>query len=145
MLKHIRWSISELPRDRKSGIASMVHYRKSESLTKDEENDFQKRIMELTYDPDESVRHDAVAQLCPCHVNDNIGDVWNRIFQLVEDESDLVRSRILHIVCDGSPKEYEDNVITILKIFERDSNKVINAKAKKILRHYKSTGKWNIL
>lgn len=145
MRKHINWTQSELPRDRKSGIASMVRCRDSEPLSREDEIAFQKRIMELTYDHDDGVRHDAVAQLCPCHVKDNISDLWDRIFELVSDHSSIVRSRILHIVCDGSPKEYEENVIKILNIFEHDSDKDIRTKARRILRHYDRTGDWNIL
>lgn len=102
-------------------------------------------ILEYTEHKDNDVRLEAVKQLCPCKVLRDIEIFWDRVFELVDDEDARIRSRILHIICDGSPQRLEDRVYSALKEFNRDSDSQIRRTAHKVIAHYEHTGKWNIL
>ena len=49
--------------------------------------------------------------MCPCRVQKDHEEFWERLFELATDEDDQVRYQILHNMCDGSPDQYEDKVL----------------------------------
>lgn len=102
-------------------------------------------ILEYTHHPDNDVRLEAVKQLCPCKVLKDIDVFWDRVFELVDDEDVRIRSRILHIICDGSPERLEDRIYDALREFNRDKDPDIRRTAHKVIATYEHTGKWNIL
>ena len=53
--------------------------------------------------------------------------------------------KVLHTLCDGSPKHLEYKVVDALKIFNYDADAGIRRKAHKVLASYDRTGKWNVL
>jgi hypothetical protein len=75
----------------------------------------------------------------------DIDKFWDRVFEMVHDEDPLVRSQVLHTICDGSPKHLEHKVTEAVELFNRDSDSAIRRKAHKVLSTYTRTGKWNIL
>ena len=83
--------------------------------------------------------------MCPCRVQCDQPDFWNRLFDLAQDEDDAVRAQVLHNMCDGSPPGYEDRVIECLEVFNRDPNTEIRRKAHKVMGSYLRTGEWNVL
>ena len=102
-------------------------------------------ILKYTHSEDNDIRLEAVKQLCACKVLKDIEIFWERVFELVNDEDVRIRSRILHIICDGSPPRVEDQVYEALKEFNRDKDSDIRRTAHKVLATYEHTGKWNIL
>ncbi len=45
-----------------------------------------------TYDPNPRKRKQALKDLCPCHVRQDIPQVWERIFEMLSDEEGTVTS-----------------------------------------------------
>jgi hypothetical protein len=102
-------------------------------------------ILNYTHHEDNDIRLEAVKQLCPCKVLKDIDVFWERVLELVNDEDVRIRSRILHIICDGSPERLEDRIYEALKEFNRDKDSDIRRTAHKVIATYEHTGKWNIL
>lgn len=102
-------------------------------------------ILELTYHEDPDIRQRAAQQLCPCRVQRDKPEFWERIFELCVDPSPKVRFQILHDICDGSPAHYENEVVRALEIFNRDKDEIIKRRAHKALASYLRTGNWNVL
>ena len=102
-------------------------------------------IIELTRHESALVRLKAAQQMCPCHVQCDQPDFWNRLFELAQDEDESVRAQVLHNMCDGSPPGYEDRIIECLEIFNRDPCTEIRRKAHKVMASYLRTGEWNVL
>lgn len=67
-------------------------------------------ILQYTYHEDADIRLEACKQLCPCKVQEDIDEFWNRVFAMADDEDVRIRQRVLHIICDGSPARLEDKV-----------------------------------
>ena len=101
--------------------------------------------IEKTKSSNARTRYLALKDICPCRVKEDIDLFWNRIFEMAHDEDALVRSQVLHTICDGSPNHLEQNVLDTLEIFNRDPDQKIRRRAHKVLASYKATGKWNIL
>ena len=59
-------------------------------------------LLDLTYDDDPRVRQVAIRNLCPCHIQSDVPEVWDRLLDLVEDTDEGVRHDVLHTVLDGS-------------------------------------------
>jgi hypothetical protein len=102
-------------------------------------------ILQYTHSKDNDVRLEAVKQLCPCKVQRDIEVFWDRVFELVGDEDERIRKRVLHIICDGSPERLEDRIYDALMEFNRDKDSDIRRTAHKVLASFEHTGKWNIL
>ena len=77
-------------------------------------------LIELSQIEDSRVKLKAIQQMCPCRVKSDIPEFWSRLFELAQDEDPKIRYQVLHNLCDGSPKEYEDKIIECLEIFNRD-------------------------
>jgi len=90
-------------------------------------------------------RLNALKQMCPCRVKEDIDLFWNRIFEMVNDTDDDVRYQVIHTICDGAPKHLEQKVSDALEQFNRDSNSDVRRRSHKVLASYLRTGKWNIL
>ncbi len=64
---------------------------------------------------------------------------------MADDEDARIRSRVLHIICDGSPARLEDKVYEALQKFNYDRDSDIRRTTHKVMATYERTGKWNIL
>jgi hypothetical protein len=64
---------------------------------------------------------------------------------MAEDEDARIRSRVLHIICDGSPARLEQQVYETLQKFNYDKDSDIRRTCHKVMASYERTGKWNIL
>lgn len=102
-------------------------------------------ILEYTHHEDADIRLEACKQLCPCKVQDDIDEFWNRVFAMADDEDVRIRQRVLHIICDGSPARLEDKVYETLQKFNYDKDSEIRRTTHKVMATYERTGKWNIL
>lgn len=102
-------------------------------------------ILEYTKSEDDDIRLEACKQLCPCKVLRDIDVFWERVFEMATDEDVRIRKRVLHIICDGSPKHLEDKVYETLSKFNYDKDSDIRRTCHKVMVTYERTGKWNIL
>jgi len=102
-------------------------------------------FLELTKSTNPQIRKQALKTLCPCKVKSDIELIWNRVFEMYNDEDAGCRYQILHTICDGSPKEREEKVIETLEALWNDPDEKIRRNVRKALNSYRRTGKWNIL
>ena len=77
-------------------------------------------FLELTYDPDPRVRQVAIRNLCPCHIQGDVPEVWDRLLELSRDPDDGVRHDVLHTLVDGSPRRLRPAVVEVLEALSRD-------------------------
>jgi hypothetical protein len=102
-------------------------------------------LLELTRDPDAAVWSDAVQYLCPCHVQRNKPEIWDRLFELVTDPDLKVRTTVFHILGDGSPNERHGDVIKATEAMYHGPDLKLHRRVRKFLAQYRRTGKVNIL
>ncbi|MDX1931231.1 MAG: HEAT repeat domain-containing protein [Capsulimonadales bacterium] len=101
--------------------------------------------LSLTFDPDPALRCDAVRALCPCHVQANRTDVWDRLLQLSNDPDLDVRKAVFHTLGDGSPAERETEIVRILEAMYQEPDPKFRRQIRHLLAHYRRTGRLNIL
>ena len=101
-------------------------------------------LIEISKVPDPKIRLKATQQMCPCRVQNDIPEFWQRLFELASDEDPQVRYQVLHNLCDGSPPHYETQIMECVEILGRDKDNNIRSKASKVIASYLRTGKWNI-
>lgn len=101
--------------------------------------------LERTRSSDPRQRKKALKEMCPCHVRADIPQLWERIFELLEDDSDIVRDQALHALGDGSPKNLEERTIEAVEGMYNDPAPAVRKKARRMLMAYRKTGKWNVL
>ena len=102
-------------------------------------------LLPLLSDDDPRLRSEAVRALCPCHVKAHDDRIWNRIFEMVEDEDVSVRRSVFHALGDGSPRELETQVVAAFEKLTNDPDARLKRQARKFLAQYRRTGKVNIL
>ena len=79
--------------------------------------------------------------MCPCKVQKDIPEFWDRIFEMVEDSNAKIRRyQILHIICDGSPPHMETKVKSALEKFNHDEDPEIRRRAHKVLVSFNRDG-----
>ena len=100
-------------------------------------------LLELTYDDDPSVRRVAAKNLCPCHVQADRDDVWERFFELARDPDAGVRFDVFHAMIDGSPRRLEHRVVQVLEIMQHDPDPKRRRQARQHLARYRRTGRLN--
>ena len=119
-----------------------VHARGREERTHCDDID---HLLSLTEDPDAEVRNEAVRALCPCHVQSNIPQVWDRLLVMVEDPDARVRGTILHTLADGSPRSREAEVVQAIEKMYNDPDLKLRRHVRKLLAQYRSKGNINVL
>jgi hypothetical protein len=102
-------------------------------------------VLELTRDRDARRRSWAVRQLCPCHLKRNDAQVWDRLIAMASDDDPHVRSTVLHVLCDGSPRSREQEIIAALQRLEHDTDVGLRRRVRKVLAQYRRTGTVNVL
>ena len=102
-------------------------------------------LIEYSKSDNVKIKMAAIKEMCPCHVQRDVPEFWERIFELANDEDKDIRFQILHNMCDGSPPNVEEKVVECLEIFNRDSDLKIRRKAHQVIGSYQHSGKWNIM
>lgn len=102
-------------------------------------------LLAQTCDPDPSVRNEAARHLCPCHVQTNISEVWDRLLEMTDDPDPKVRGTVLHTLADGSPREREAEIVAAIEGMYQDPDPKLRRRVRKLLAQYRQTGKINVL
>lgn len=50
--------------------------------------------IQRTHDPNPLKRKRALKELCLCHVQQDIPEVWERVFEMLTDESGIIRDQV---------------------------------------------------
>jgi HEAT repeats len=102
-------------------------------------------LLKLTHDSDAETRCEAIQCLCPCHVQRNRPEVWDRLFELARDSDLEVRKVVFHILGDGSPNERVNDVVSAMESMYHDPDPKLRRRARKFWAQYRRTGRVNIL
>jgi hypothetical protein len=103
-----------------------------------------RRRLTLTRDRDPNVRRVAVKNLCPCHVQRNLTEVWARLLELTCDSDPGVRMGVLHNLTDGSPDELAPRVMAVVEELMRDPADNVRGYAAFLRRRQVRRGKVNV-
>jgi HEAT repeat protein len=103
------------------------------------------RALTLTRDPEPRVRQAALAYMCPCHLQADRPEVWQRVFELAADPDRDVRRQVLHTLGDGSPRRLEGRVIATLESMRQDADSRLRRRVRRLLAQYRRTGRINVL
>jgi hypothetical protein len=102
-------------------------------------------LLALTASADADDRCHALRELCPCHVRYNDTRIWDRAVALAGDPDKRVRATVLHVLCDGSPRERHDQVVAVVERMQHDPDEKLRRRARKIMAQYRRTGNINVL
>ncbi|GDX40577.1 hypothetical protein LBMAG21_08690 [Armatimonadota bacterium] len=102
-------------------------------------------LIELTFHPDAEVRKCSANQLCPCHVQSDYPEIWNRLIAMANDPDVKVRGVILHTLLDGSPREREEEIVATLEKMYHDPDIKLRRRVRQLLANYRRGGKLNVL
>jgi hypothetical protein len=98
-----------------------------------------------THSADPRTRIRALHALCPCQLKADYPDVWDRVLEMVSDADPKVRAHVFHVLGDGSPRSREGEVAQALEALHNDPDPGLRRRARKLLAHYRRTGRLNIL
>ena len=98
-------------------------------------------LLELSRSVESRARQLACRNLCTCHVRADDDRVWTRLLELVQDPDPLVRGDVLHAITDSTPAARVPAVIQALESRHNDPDVGIRRQIRKILAHYRRTGK----
>jgi HEAT repeat protein len=98
-------------------------------------------LLELSRSQDSRERQLACRNLCTCHVRADDDRIWARLLELVADPDQRVRGDVLHAITDSTPAPRVPAVIAALQSRHDDPDPGIRRQARKILAHYRRTGK----
>lgn len=101
--------------------------------------------LQRTFDPNPIVRRKAVREMCPCKVQKEIDQLWNRLLEMVTDEDASIRYEVVHVLCDGSPKDREESIVGALEKMWNDTDLTVRRRVRRALGEYRRSGNWNIL
>ena len=101
-------------------------------------------LISHTFDDDPKVRRLALKHLCPCRVQRERGDVWDRIFEMAEDSDRGVRMDVVHAMTDGSPRDMADRVRRRLEEMRRDDDRAVRRYVARTLATQRRTGRINV-
>jgi HEAT repeat protein len=102
-------------------------------------------LLALTQSDDPDVRCEAARNLCPCHIQANHPQIWDRLIKMAHDPDPHVRTTILHTLADGSPREREQQIVETLESLYNDTNPKVRKQVRYILAQYRHKGKLNVL
>src|SRR5204863_1456898 len=101
-------------------------------------------LMLLSHDRDANVRRIAVKNLCPCHVQRNFPDLWQRLIELSDDRDPGVRLDVLHNLTDGSPPEFSNQVRAVVERLIQDPDGTVRGYAAYLRGKQVRTGRVNV-
>jgi hypothetical protein len=102
-------------------------------------------LLALTRSDDAVERAGALRELCPCHVKFNDRRVWDRTLEMAGDPDAKVRSTVLHLLCDGSPRERNAEIVAAVARMQHDPDDKLRRQARRVMAQYRKTGQINVL
>ena len=102
-------------------------------------------LLELSRSEDARERSEALRVLCPCQVKFNDRRVWDRTLEMAADPEVKVRATVLHLLCDGSPRERHAEVVAAVERMQQDTDDKLRRRARKVMAQYRKTGNINVL
>lgn len=102
-------------------------------------------VIDLSRDPDPKQRAEAVRIMCPCQLKMDIPRVWDRLIEMAQDESVLVRKNVFHVLADGSPRYREQQIVGVIEQMHNDPDPKLRRHVRKLLAHYRHGGRLNAL
>jgi hypothetical protein len=102
-------------------------------------------VIDLSHDSDPKQRAEAVRVMCPCQLKMDIPRVWDRLIEMARDESVLVRKNVFHVLADGSPRYREQQIVGVIEQMYNDPDPKLRRHVRKLLAHYRSGGRLNVL
>ncbi len=102
-------------------------------------------LLALTQSDAADERCHALRELCPCHVRYNDPRIWDRTIALATDSDKRVRATVLHLLCDGSPRERHSEVVAAVERMQQDPDEKLRRRARKVMAQYRRTGNINVL
>jgi hypothetical protein len=64
---------------------------------------------------------------------------------MAADDDFQVRSTVLHVLCDGSPRSREQEVVAALQRLQHDPDVGLRRRVRKVLAQYRRSGTVNVL
>jgi hypothetical protein len=101
--------------------------------------------LERTCDADPRARRRAIHALCPCATKLHDRRIWRRMIAMADDPDAGVRGAVCHVLCDGSPAEYQVEILACLERMRRDGDLKVRKQARGVLTAYRQTGRLNVL
>jgi len=95
--------------------------------------------------PDARVRLAFLRDLCPCHVKRNVPAIWDNLLPLVRDADVRIRSTVLHILADGSPRERAEEIAWAIGTMVNDPDRKLRRRVRRVLNAYRRTASVNVL
>jgi hypothetical protein len=86
----------------------------------------------------------ALRELCPCHVKFNDVRIWERALALADDPIATVSATMLHLLCDGSPRERHTDVMATAARMQRDPDEKLCRRTRKFMAEFRRTGNINV-
>jgi hypothetical protein len=101
--------------------------------------------LELTRSPDLKDRRKALRSLCPCELKSDSAEVWERVLEMADDRDAGVRRWVIHVLCDGSPARYRDDILKLLESRYHDPDDRVRKAARRVLASYRRLGTVKVL
>ena len=98
-------------------------------------------LLELSWSEESRARQLACRNLCTCHVRADDDRVWTRLLELAGDPDPRVRGDVIHAITDSTPAPRVPAVVRALESRRNDADVGIRRQVRKILAHYRRTGK----
>ena len=102
-------------------------------------------LIELSKAPNTEVRLKAIQQMCPCRVDGDVPEFWERLFEMTKDEDSRIRFQVMHNMCDGSSRKYENRIMECIEDLRTDKDAHVRTWANKVHFNYQKHEKWNIM
>jgi HEAT repeat protein len=101
--------------------------------------------LSCSYDSDPKVRRVAAKALCPCHVQANVPEVWERLIEMTSDDDVGVRLDVVHALADGSPRERAHDIAEVLERMYNDPDAKVRKRVRRVVSAYRRTENLNVL
>ena len=101
-------------------------------------------LLAYSHDTDPKVRRLVLKYLCPCRVQRDRQDVWQRILEMADDTDPGVRRDVVHALTDGSPRGMAARVQQVLDGMRNDGDRLVRRYVNRTLAAQRRTGRTNV-